>query len=71
MVGALPSDPLQPYVRQVRLRDGDWHIAVRVLEDGSVTVRCQVEPLAPPLDWRMRAPEASVDATTCRLCLAL
>jgi hypothetical protein len=66
----VPSDrPIEPYVRQVRLGDDVWHIAVRALGDGSVTIRCQTAPLVPPLDWRLRAPEASVDATTCRLCL--
>jgi hypothetical protein len=61
--------PPEPYVRQARAGGREWHIASRLLEDGSVMIRCQTAPLAPTLDWRTFAPEGSVDATLCPLCL--
>ena len=66
-VPGLDQPPPGPYVRA---RDAacEWHIAVRVLIDDSIVIRCRFASLSPPLEWRSTAPETSVDAVMCRLC---
>jgi hypothetical protein len=34
-----------------------------------VLIRCQREPLMPPIEWRSIAPEESLDAEMCPFCL--
>jgi hypothetical protein len=62
--------PHQPYVRKNGAVPDEWHVAVRVLPEGSVIIRCRIVPLAHPLDWRQLAPEVSIDAPMCTGCLA-
>jgi hypothetical protein len=67
----MDQPPPEPYVRPAADVPDDWHIAVRMLPDGSVVIRCRIVPLAVPLDWRHRAPEVSIDAPMCPRCLAI
>jgi hypothetical protein len=55
--------------RGPRTEDEPWHIAVRALDAGQTMIRCQLEPLVPPIEWRSIAPEESLDAEMCPLCL--
>jgi hypothetical protein len=66
----MDQPPPEPYVRHVGELPEDWHIAVRVLPEGSVIVRCRLVPLAVPLQWRRRAPEMSIDAAACPRCVS-
>lgn len=65
----LDRPPPDPYVRDPRDTEREWHIAVRVLGDGSVVLRCQLVPLHAPLEWRSDPPEISLDAVMCPRCL--
>jgi hypothetical protein len=63
--------PPEPYVRHDSNVDADWHIAVRILPDGKVIVRCRIVPLSRPLDWRQLPPETSIDEVMCTRCLLI
>lgn len=65
----LDRPPPDPYVRDPRDADREWHIAVRVLADGSVILRCRLVPLPTPVEWRPDPPEISVGAVMCPRCL--
>jgi hypothetical protein len=73
-ISALHDAPPEPYVRAIREARArshvhPWHIAVRLLENGQAMVRCQVDPLTPPIEWRSIPPEVSLDAEMCTPCL--
>ena len=75
-ISALDDGPPEPYVREIRrVRDTGnhaepWHIAIRVLTTGRVLIRCQLDPLAPRLEWSSIPPEASLDEVMCPQCLS-
>jgi hypothetical protein len=68
---AMDQPPPEPYVRHDDDTNTDWHIAVRVLPDGKVVIRCRIVPLTAPLDWRLAPPEISIDENACPRCLRL
>ena len=74
-IPALDDAPPEPYVREIHnARDpggevDPWHIAVRILGTGQTVIRCQLAPLAPPVQWRAIPPEVSLDEVMCWLCL--
>jgi hypothetical protein len=74
-IPALADAPPEPYVREIHdahgpgNEDDPWHIAVRAAVTGQAMIRCQLEPLVPPIEWRSIAPEASLDAVMCPFCL--
>lgn len=65
----LDRPPPEPYVRDPLAAGHEWHIAVRVLVNDSVVLRCRLVPLHPPLEWRSDPPEISIDAFMCPRCL--
>ena len=75
VIPALADAPPEPYVREIhdahgpRSEDDPWHIAVQALDTGQTMIRCQPEPLIPPIEWRSTPPEESLDAEMCPLCL--
>lgn len=66
---SLDRPPPDPYIRDPRAASRAWHIAVRVLGDGSVVLRCRIVPMPVPHQWRSDPPEISIDTVTCPLCL--